>query len=69
MKMIPRMKAERLKRNWNQTTLAFFARMSPADVSRIETRRMIPYATHVDRLSKVLGIAGEELLEEVEVPQ
>ena len=31
-----RIKSERLIRGWNQTELAYFARMSSADVSRIE---------------------------------
>ena len=67
MRTILKVKAERLKRNWNQTDLAFFARMSSSDVSRIETGRMIPYSTHAERLAKALGIHPDELLEEVEL--
>lgn len=66
MQKIPRIKAERLKRNWRQTDLACFARMSTSDISRIESGRMIPYPTHAERLAKVLGIRPDELLEEVD---
>ena len=69
MRKILKVKAERLKRNWSQTELAFFARMSSSDVSRIETGRMIPYSTHAQRLAKALGIRPDELLEEVELEQ
>jgi len=67
MMKIPKVKAERLKRNWNQTDLAFFARMSPSDISRIETGRMVPYSAHAQRLAKALGIHPDELLEKVEL--
>ena len=64
---VTRLKAERLKRCWTQTDLAFYARMSSSDISRIESGRLIPYPAHVERLSKVLGLDPGELLEEVEV--
>lgn len=62
-----RIKAERLKRGWTQTELAYFARMSSADVSRIESGRMVPYRGHALRLARVLDLQPAELLVEVDV--
>lgn len=62
---ILRIKSERLSRGWTQTELAYFARMSSADVSRIESGRMVPYPGHAQRLARVLGLDPSELLEEV----
>jgi len=53
---ILRIKAERLSRGWNQTELAYFAQMSSADVSKIESGRMVPYPGHAQRLARVLGL-------------
>ncbi|MCH7708704.1 MAG: helix-turn-helix transcriptional regulator [Myxococcales bacterium] len=64
---ILRIKSERLSRGWTQTELAYFARMSSADVSRIESGRMVPYPGHAQRLARVLGLDPSELLEEVEL--
>ncbi len=61
-----RIKAERLNRGWTQTELAYFARMSSAEVSRIETGRMVPHRGHALRLARVLDLQPSELLEEVE---
>ena len=61
-----RMKYERLKRGWRQEDLGFYARIAGADISRIEIGRLKPYPTHIERLCKVLGLAPEELLEEVD---
>ena len=58
---IRRIRLERLKRHWRLEDLAHFARVSAADISRIETGRMIPYPTHAKRLAEVLGIEPEEL--------
>ena len=63
-----RVKAERLNRGWTQTELAYFARMSSADVSRIVSGRMIPYPAHAQRLARVLDLAPSDMLEEVELP-
>jgi ribosome-binding protein aMBF1 (putative translation factor) len=60
-----RIRVERLKRGWRQEDLAFYARMAAADVSRIETGRLVPYPTQVARLAKALGLKPAELLEEV----
>ena len=62
-----RIKAERLRRNWSQTDLAYFARMSASDVSRIETGRQIPYPGHAERLGRILGLDPTKLVEKVEV--
>jgi transcriptional regulator with XRE-family HTH domain len=67
--LMVRMKTERLKRQWTQQDLGYHARVSAADVSRIESRRMQPYPRHAARLAKVLEITPEELLEEMEVEE
>lgn len=58
-----RLKAERLRRGWTQTDLAYHARMTAAEISRIETGRLRPYPGQADRLSCVLGLRLEDLLE------
>jgi len=40
------MKFERLKRGWNQTTLAYRAKVAISEISRIETRRTEPVMSH-----------------------
>ena len=64
---ILRIKIERLDRGWTQTELAYFARISSADVSRIETGRMIPYPGQAQRLARALNLEPAELLEEIDL--
>ncbi len=59
--IVTRMKAERLRRHWTQTDLAYHARMSPSDISRIENGRLIPYPGYAERLARALGLSPEEL--------
>lgn len=66
MYKITRIKAERVDRGWTQCELAYFARMSSADVSRIETGRMVPYKGQAQRLARALNLDPSELLEQVE---
>ena len=51
-----RVKAERLRRNWTQTDLGYHARITPAEISRIETGRLRPYPGQAERLARVLDI-------------
>ena len=61
-----RIHAERLRRGWTQTDLAYRARgLSPADISRIENGWLVPYPRQREALSKALEIAADRLLEEV----
>ena len=57
-----RMKQERLRRGWTQTAVAFHARLTAAEVSRIETGRLRPYPTQIARLAQVFGLDPAELL-------
>lgn len=59
-----RMKAERLRRGWNQTVLAYRARMSGPEISRIETGRTRPYPRQLARLAKVLSLSPETLMQD-----
>jgi len=61
-----RLKAERLKRGWRQEDLGFHARMSGADISRIERGWTKPYPSQAERLAAVLGLQPHELTETVE---
>ena len=63
--MTTRMKAERLRRGWNQTVLAAKVGMSAADISRIESGRARPYPGQADRLAKVLKLAASRLQDQV----
>jgi len=62
-----KVRAARLARGWTQVDLAYHARISLPDISRIETGRMVPYPAHAERLSELLGIPAEELQEMVPV--
>ena len=44
------------------------AKVSAADICRIETGRMVPYPSHAERLAAVLGLEPEELTVEVDAP-
>jgi transcriptional regulator with XRE-family HTH domain len=62
---ILKIKAERLKRNWRLEDLSHFSKVSAADISRIENRRLVPYDSYIQRLAAALELKPEELLEEV----
>lgn len=62
-----RLKLMRLQKGWNQTTLAFHARVTPAELSRIETGRLRPHPRQLERIGRVLDLASAALLDEVEV--
>ncbi len=61
-----RLKAERLRRGWSQQTLGFYAKISIADISRIERGWMKPYPAHATRLAAVLDVQPTALLDNVE---
>jgi transcriptional regulator with XRE-family HTH domain len=61
-----RIKQERLRRGWNQTALAFYAGVSVADISRIESGRFRPYDGQLLRISAALEVDPATLLEQVE---
>jgi len=62
-----RIRYERKKGGWRIEDLAHFAKVSAADVSRVETGRMSPpYPAHARRLASALDLRPEELQEVVE---
>jgi len=61
-----RLVIERQKRNMTQTDLAFELRIQPAQLSKIENGRLIPYEPNQKKLSEFFGMDIDELLEEVE---
>lgn len=56
---------EREARGWSRSELARRSRMNPADVSRIESGRFVPYPTQLRKLARALhwpaDTAGELL--------
>ncbi len=60
-----RVRAERLRRRWRQEDLAYWSRLSAAEISRIETGRLRPYPSQVERLARALEIDPATLLDEV----
>lgn len=61
-----RLQAERQKRGMTQTELAYLARLTQAEVSRIERGYARPYPSQALRLSRVLGCKPDQLLEEAD---
>ncbi len=60
-----KIRAERRRRGWNQTKLAYISGVNIADISKIETGRIVPYPGHRKRLAKALRIPPDELTLEV----
>ena len=60
-----RIKAERLKKGWSQTVLAYKSSVSIADISKIELGRLEPYPSQRERLAKALHITPDQLTTEV----
>lgn len=57
-----RLKAERLRRGWTQTALGYHARVTPSEISRIETGRLRPSPSQSTRLARALKLAPATLL-------
>lgn len=73
-----RLKFERIKRGWSQTTLAYLAKLPQPLICLIETKRQNPTTDELDALSRALGIAPPRVLlkavtvrdpEELEAPR
>ena len=60
-----RIELERRKGGWTQTELAYYAKMSMADISRIERGWLRPYNGMAKRLSDVLKLSVDDLTKEV----
>ena len=61
-----RITQERQRQNLSQSKLARAADMNAAHLSALEAGKLFPYPGWVDRLSKALGVPGEDLFEEVD---
>jgi len=59
-----RIRDERKRRGWNQTDLAYFARVSQAEISRIESGKLKPSPGQLERLGRALGVRPDELAKE-----
>jgi transcriptional regulator with XRE-family HTH domain len=60
-----RLKHARLMKEWSLDKLGQEEGLGGSDLSKIERGRLVPYPPQLERLSKVLGIAAERLMEEV----
>ena len=56
------LRAARQLRGWTQADLSHYSRMSSADISRIETGRLIPTPSQRERLADVLGLSRDEVV-------
>ncbi len=65
IKVETRMKQARRSRGWNQQTLGVYAGVSAADISRMESGRLMPYPGQAERLAKVLGLQPDQLQQPV----
>jgi transcriptional regulator with XRE-family HTH domain len=63
-----RMTAERRRRGWTQTDLAYKAKVAISEISRIETGRAKPYPGQQARLARALQLDPATLLDEVTEP-
>ena len=61
-----RLEQERRRRGWNQTALAYRARITQGEVSRFERRMAIPSPNYATRIGRALGLAPINLLDEVQ---
>jgi transcriptional regulator with XRE-family HTH domain len=66
MSPMTRLKAERRRRRWTQTALAFMAGLAPGNISQWERRRQLPNPRQLERLGQALGLPPETLLDEVQ---
>ena len=57
-----RLKFERIKRGWTQTTLAYLAKLPQPVICLIETGRQNPTTDELDALGRALGISPASVL-------
>jgi transcriptional regulator with XRE-family HTH domain len=60
-----KLKAMRLAKGWTQQDLGYHAQIQGSDVSKIERGWTKPYPSQAARLAAVLGLAPDELLDEM----
>ena len=62
-----RMRARRLELKLSQQALGYHAKVSIADVSKMEGGWLKPYPSQAERIAKVLDLRPDELLVPVEM--
>jgi ribosome-binding protein aMBF1 (putative translation factor) len=50
----------RMARGWSRSELARRARMTAADVGKIEAGRLLPYDSQLRKLARALGVRADE---------
>lgn len=63
-----RVRAARQQRGWTQVDLAHYARLSAADISRLENGRLIPYPVQAQRIARALGLKLADVVVEDDSP-
>ena len=66
-KWMTRLRAERLRRGWRLDDLAHHSRLSSSDISKLETGRLRPSPTQLQRLARVLRTDAASLMDRVEM--
>lgn len=50
------MTSKRLDRGWSKSELGRRAKMTAADIGKIESRRLVPYESQLKKIAKALGV-------------
>ena len=62
---VPKLKAERLKRELTQVELSYISGVPVSEISKLETGRMQrPFPSHAQRLAEALQLKVPELVQE-----
>lgn len=59
----------RLEKGWNQTELAYHAKLAPSVISLIETGKRDPNAATLRKLAEALGVSIPDLFRESDAPK
>ena len=54
-------------RGWSKSELARQAQMAPGDVGKIESGRLLPYPSQLQKLAEALGVSTGDLITEAPV--
>ena len=57
-------RSARVERGWTQADLSHFSGVGVADISRIETGRLFPTRSQLERMADALGVRRERVISE-----
>lgn len=61
-----KMQIERIKKGLTFTDLSYQVKIHPSTLGKIESKKMIAYEPHKQKLSSFFGLPAEELFQEVD---